>query len=231
MNRKSEFDKYLGYFNSKSTMKYIGVSLLVLCIILFYFGRGYITYVLMCMSMVAGLVITLISTLGKASESDIDAYIESRTVDLEYKATNEKAFLQKRQKHLDVITGGAFEIIPGSPIKRGKDGSIRTTSYTKHIIYPLETGIAVVYRKVSLLGDETTEAQFELSFADLTDFRIESEPVKLTYAQTTVEANRDILVIGGTGIDTVRLPTHSDASTDEIVSRILRLKELATQAE
>lgn len=232
MKRGSEFDKYLGYFNSKSTMKFIGIALLVLCVVLFYFGRSYITYLLMCASMVAGLVITLISTLGKASESDIDAYITSKTADLEYKATNEKAFLQKLQKHMEPAVGGAFEIVPGSPIKRGKDGLIRTTSYVKHIIYPLDSGIAVAYRRVSLLGDETVSEQLEIAFDKLKEFRVESEPITVSYGQSTVAASRDLLVIVGEGMEPVKLPIHSDASTDELVARILRFKELATkQAE
>lgn len=232
MKRKSEYDKFLGYFNSKPGAKYIGIGLLALCVVLFFFGRGYITYVLMCASMTAGLIITLISTLGKAGESDIDAYIASKTSDLEYKAINEKAFMQKKQKHMEQVIGGAFELAEGEPMKRGKDGVIRTTGYTKHIIYPLDSGIAVAYRRVSLLGDEVADGQFELSFAELREFRVESEPVTLSYGQAVIETRRDLLVIGGEGVETVKLPTHSDAATDELVTRIWHLKELAArQAE
>ena len=222
MKSANEFSKYKKYFTSDNRLKYVGGVIFTLGLLLFWCGRGYFAHIAMCIFLVAGLVVLLISSLGRAGESDIDAYIKLRTEGMEYRPKNEKTFLRRQSNILKSVDDGIYELGDGVLVKRGNDGLIRSTRYTRHIIYPLDTGMVIVYRRVSLLSDEMTEGCFEIEYADVNSLTIETEKVRVSLNGGESSIPRAWLNVKWGADGVLRLPIKDSLSNDDFVARINR---------
>lgn len=220
MKENNVYKKNVAYFSRGEAMKFIGIGLLALAVILFFYGWGYLSYVLMSVSFVAGLVLLLINSLGRSSEEDIDVFIENKMRGLEAKELYEKSFIKRQSKRLAVYRSEGYELTEGLMYKKGKNSSLRSTKYTEAVIYPLDTAILVCYRSISLLSDEMKEEQIEIPYSKIFSFRVESELCKMEFGKKLFDTRKHTLIIESEEAAPIYLPIKESTLTDALVEGI-----------
>ena len=223
MTNKKDLKSNSNYFLKDESMKFVGIGLMILAAVLFYFGRGWIGYILMCVSLPAGFLLFLLSTFGRSSESDIDEYIKKATENLEINVEEDKNFEKRLSKHLPVETAEGYEYSDGVMLKKAKNGSIRSSVYTKSILYPLDTALFISYRTISLVSEDKTEEKLEIPYSDINSLRFEEEHKQLKFRKNSFRTRIDTLVIEYSDNKTLCLPIQSSVQTDTFVERINEL--------
>lgn len=229
MKENKVYKQNAGYFTKGEWMKFVGFGLLALSVFLLFYGWGYLAYVLMSVSFIVGLALLLINSLSKASEDDIDVFIENKMRDLEAKELYEKTFIKRQSKRLAVYRAEGYELAEGLMLKKGKNESLRSTRYTGCVIYPLDTAILVCYRSISLLSDEVNEAEIEIPYSQITSFRAESELCKLSFGKKTFDARKTTLIIESEETAPIHLPINESTLTDALIEGVCKMVEKAKE--
>lgn len=211
------YRSHVNYFKRTNLLKYIGLGLLALSALLFFF---YISYALMCLSFVTGLALLFLNSFDRADESDIDVYIRSKMHGLAAKPKNEKLFARRQRKELAVFECEGHVVLDGLMLKRSKDGTLRTSKFTKYLIYPLDTAILICYRTVSVISDEVKEGELELLYKDITAFQSVTEELRLTFSKKEFEVKRSTLRIESLTAPPIELPVQISTATDTFVDKI-----------
>ena len=209
-------------------MKFVGIGLMVLSAFLFYFGWGWIAYILMSVGLPCGFLLFLFSTFGRSSESDIDEYIKRHTENLEIDFESDKHLEKRLSTRLSSEIAEGYEYSEGVMLKKAKNGTIRSSLYTKAIIYPLDTAMLISYRTVSMISDEKKEEKLEIAYADVTSFRFEEDVRQQSFRKTSFRVKPQTLIIEYSAGKTLRLPMHSSIETDHFVDR---MNELITESK
>ena len=79
----------VNYFKKSDSTKFIGIALIILGFLLFYFGWGWI---LMTLSVPVGVVLFIIGSSGRSDESVIETCIQEATEGLEVELANETKY-------------------------------------------------------------------------------------------------------------------------------------------
>ena len=220
MNTKKDFKPNANYFLRNEAMKFVGIGLMLLSAFLFYFGWGWISYIIMSLGLPVGFLLFLFSTFGRSSESDIDLYIKNATQAIEINTEEDKAFEKRMSKRLSPETAEGYEYSDGVMLKKAKNGTIRSSVYTKSILYPLDNALFISYRTVSLISDEITEEKIEIPYSDITSLRFEEVHEQLKFRKASFRTRVSRLIIDYSDGKTLRLPIQSSVQTDTFVERI-----------
>ena len=231
MKENKEYRQNANYFLRSETMKFVGIGLFALAIVLFFFGWGYLSYVAMSISFCAGLTLLLLSTFSRSSEADIDVYIEKNMRGVEAKPQNEKVFSRRQLKQIPVFASEGYEFSEGLMLKKGKDSSVRSSKYTKTVIYPLDTALLVCYRTVSLISDEVNDKSLEIPYSDITSFRTNHEEMRLSFGKGSFDIKKNTLVIESKISSPISLPVQESTKIDELVEKINALIASARKAK
>lgn len=219
------------YFKKSDSTKFIGIGLVILGFVLFYFGWGWISYILMTASVPVGVVLFIVGSSGRADESVIDTCIESATEGIEVDLASDFKYKSRIQKHVDPEVIGGYEFNDGVMLKYSKDGALRSSEYTKAIIYTLTDAVYVSKRTVSVVSDKSDSLRLEIPFKNITRFEIESEEKRLTFMKKSFSVRAFSLVIEQKDAPTVTLPIVSSISSDRFVERIKKQISEAKRSE
>ena len=85
----------INYFKKSDSTKFVGIALVILGFVLFYFGWGWISYILMTLSVPVGVVLFIVGSSGRSDESVIETCIEERTEGLEVELEDVEDFADK----------------------------------------------------------------------------------------------------------------------------------------
>ena len=210
------------YFKKSDTTKIFGIALVILGFLLFYFGWGWISYILMTASVPVGIVLFIIGSSGRADESVIDTCIESATEGLEVDLAADTKYKNRLEKHVapEIIEG--HEYSDGVMLKYAKSGSLRSSEYTKAIIYTLTDALYIHSKTVSVISGEVKEATVEIPLSSISRFEIDSEEKTLTFMKKSFHVRDFRLVIEyGDGLS-LSLPIVSSIASDKLVERVSR---------
>ncbi len=220
MKENKELKSNANYFNKGEALKFIGIGLMVLAGIMYFFGWGYISYILMSIGLPLGAVLLVVSTFGRSTESDIDAYIKKHTEGVEHKTDDQKKFEKRLYKKIPIQTIEGYDYSEGLMYKKGKSGQVRSSKYCKAVIYPLETGLCICYRKISLVSDEIENNDMEIPYASITVFEMKSEDKNLTVGKNSIRVKETLLMIGNADGTALSLPIKDSIMTEEFVKKI-----------
>lgn len=230
MKENKEFKSNANYFNKGEALKFIGIGLMVLAGIMYFFGWGYISYILMSIGLPLGAVLLVISTFGRSTESDIDAYIKKHTEGVEHKTDDQKKFEKRLHNKIPIQTFEGYDYSEGLMYKKGKNGQVRSSKYCKAVIYPLETGLCICYRKISLVSDEIENNDTEIPYTSITVFEMKSEDKNLTVGKNSIRVKETLLMIGNTDGTVLSLPIKDSIMIEEYVKKINALIAKAKEA-
>ena len=222
MKNNQNFKSQINYFKKSDTFKYVGGILAVLGVLLYMFGWSYVSYIIATVFLPAGGVLFLIGSSGRASDGDINEYIEKHTEGIELDLENNPSIKKRILKQLPIEVVEGYEYKAGIMAMKAKDGSVRTSEYTKSLIYPLTDGVCVVSRSISLVSDEVCDREIELSYSQIADIRLERNETRLSFGKKSFKVWDVRLVIEYDGDKVLSLPARDNASLDSFMEALRR---------
>ncbi|MBO5212658.1 MAG: hypothetical protein J6B60_03870 [Clostridia bacterium] len=209
----------INYFKKSDALKYIGIALMVGGGILFIFAYG-LLYLVSLALLPIGITFLLLGVSGKSNDADIDACIKEETKNLYVKLEDSFKYKKRILKHLTPETLEGYEYNDTVMIKRTKEGALRSSEYTKAIVYILSDELYITERNVSLTSQNTRSNLYEIPYDMIKSVDIVREDKKLTFLGKVYETNTIHLVIKY-GMGTVlSLPMQNDVRSLQIAEKI-----------
>lgn len=209
----------INYFKKSDSTKFVGIALVILGFVLFYFGWGWISYILMTLSVPVGVVLFIVGSSGRSDESVIETCIEERTEGLEVELEKDIKYKHRILKHIPPEIVEGHEYNDGVMLKQAKSGVLRSSEYTKAIIYTLTDALYVNARTVSVVSEQIESTAVEIPFAMITNFAVEQEDKTLVFMNKSFSARPYRLVIEyGDGLS-LSLPINNSVNSDVFVER------------
>lgn len=218
---QKQLKRNLNYFTKSDTPLYVGIGLLVVGIALFFFGHGYISYVIASILAPVGLVLALVAASRRVTDADIDACVAKLTEGMEVDLVENPKFAKRMLKQIPMIKLQNYIFDDALAHKYAKNGAVRTEKLETALIYALDTELYVVQRRYSLLADECDTQIYEIPYTDIESIEITEQQTKMTFGKNTRTVAYSLLTIKGN--TPLELPMQSNADTDEFVSRIKRV--------
>ncbi|MBQ9085606.1 MAG: hypothetical protein IJY47_00295 [Clostridia bacterium] len=223
MKAKNELRGNFNYFQKSEWMKYVGLTLVILGAILFVFGWSYLSYLFSIAAVPTGLVLLLARSITSSSDDDIAAYIAGHLENLEIDAENDKDFKARCLKSMEPEVCEGYEYKEGIMLKKPKKGVLRSSEYTKAILYPMKDGIRVSRHTISLVSHDEIRQDIEIPYFHIKRFEIAKEDLKLTFGKNTF-ALRSVRLEIEYGEDSfLSLPFGENVQTEDFVARIQKL--------
>jgi len=227
MKTKNDVKKNANYFTKTDTLKFIGIGLMILSGLLFLFGWGYVTYIIMSISLPAGFLCFILGSLSTVSEADIKAYIERQSKGTE-KPFEDNPKLSKRLLKLPAPLSCEGFIFDGEiMLKKSKNGSMQSSNYAKAILYPLDTALFISYRKFSVISDELEQKCLEIPYSEITSIRLSESLKELSFNKKLFRVKDFTVIIERKNEEPISLPSQSDVQTENFISEINGLIEKA----
>ena len=216
----------VNYFNKKGSLKIWGVAMVALGFLLYYFGWGWISYILMCTFIPAGAVLFIVGSSGRASDEDIDEFIEIKMRDLDPSLDTDKSYATRIIKGTEPFTLEGYEFSEGLMYQKTKSGSVRSSEFTKSILYVLTDAVYVVTRRISLISDEEgKDTVRELAIGEIERAEICEEIKSFTYNKNLFRVKDLKLRISMKNGDPLIIPIHDDLRSEGAAEAINRAVE------
>lgn len=225
------FKQNLNYFKSSERTKTIGIALMVLSVALYFFGWGYLSYILMSLSLPAGLFLFFWGSGRRSTDSEIDECIKKATAGLETHLIEDQAFTKKLNKSLPQIAIESYEFDDGLMFTKSKAGSIRSSRYTKAVIFVLQDSLYIVKRSFSLIADETKDTTYEIPFSNIDIVELSHIEKDLTFEKKTFKVKFVKLNVVCGGEERLSLFAPDDVSTERMIERVNSLIQKATDGQ
>lgn len=218
---QKQLKRNLHYFTKSDTSLYVGIGLLIAGVALFFFGYGYICYIIASILAPVGLVLALVGASRRVTDADIDACIAKLTEGMEVDLVENPKFAKRMLKQIPMIKLQNYIFDDALAHKYAKSGAVRTEKLETSLIYALDTELYVVHRNFSLLADESDTQVYEIPYTDIVGIEITEKQTKMTFGKNTRTVAYSLLTIKGASA--FELPMQNNADTDEFVSRIKRV--------
>jgi len=214
------FKQNLNYFKSSERTKTIGIALMVLSVALYFFGWGYISYILMCISLPAGLFLFFWGSGRRSTDNEIDECIKKLTTGLETALIEDQDFAKKLNKNFSQIAIQSYEFDDGLMFTKSKAGSVRSSRYTKAVIFVLQDSLYILKRSFSLVADDVKDSNYEMSFSDIDGLELSHIEKNLVFEKKTfkVKCVKLNIVCGGETVLSLFAP--DDVNTEQMIERL-----------
>ena len=229
MKRNKIFMRHQNYFKRGSILQFVSVGVMLISVALFVFGWSYFSYIQFFVLLPAGIALLVFHSLTTAAEGDIDRYLAERT------QTLCPTWFEKngRQKELlkapaPVYTDG-YEYREGTMLRRDKKGLLRSTSYTKAILYPKADALGIVAQTVSLVSEESEERDVQIPYASIRNLALVREKKSLAVGKKSTSVTVERLVIEYGEGETLAVPMRDSVDTDTWIEKIRALIQKAQE--
>ena len=209
------------YFTKSDTPMFVGIGMLIVGVVLYFFTYSYVVYVIASVLAVVGLVLALIGASRRVTDADMDACIARLTEGMEVDLVENPKFAKRMRKEVPQTKVQNYIFDDALAHKYGKSGMIRTEKLEAALLYPLDTALYVVHRRFSLLADECDTQTYEIPYTEIESVEITEQQTKLTFGKNMRTVSYCTLCIKGA--TPLALPMQNNADTDEFVSRMRRV--------
>ncbi len=210
------------YFTKTDTMLYVGIGLVAAGIILFFFGYGYISYIIASVFAPVGIVLLLIGASHRVTDADIDACISKLTDGMAVDMVENPKFEKRMLKQVPVLQVQSYVYDDSLLHKHAKSGSVRSEKLESAILYALDTELYVVRRRISLLSEQEPETEImRIPYTEIEGIEITEKQATLTFGKKTRTVTTSLLCIRSAS--PLELPMQSNADVDEFISRMSRV--------
>lgn len=225
---QKQIKRNLHYFTKSDTMLFVGIGMIAVGVALFFFGYGYISYILASVLAPIGIVLLLIGASQRVTDADMDTCIAKLTEGMAVDLVENPKFAKRMLKQIPVMHVQNYVYDDALAHKYAKSGAIRTEKLESALIYALDDRLYVVHRRISLLADECDTQVYELPYTEITDVKLTEKQVTLTFGKNKRTITTSFLCIDA---DTsLELPMQSNADTDEFITRVKRVLAESRQA-
>lgn len=211
----------VNYFKKSDTPQYVGGGLLIVSLAALWLGWGMISYIFAIIGTPVGFILFLIGASGKVSDQDMDNYIENKMADLKTDIDNDRRYQAKLLKHLKEYTAEGYLFPDGVMIKKRKDGSLRSSEFSRAKIRILSDRLYILHRQMSLISDETVTEKHEIELDRITSVTVERDSKRMTFNKNTFFTKPCHLRIGFDNT-VLSLPIADAITSDELVEAINR---------
>jgi hypothetical protein len=217
----------IGYFAKSDNMRSIGLCMLVggfaaLCL---GFATSYILFVIGTILLIPGAILYILGAAGRSSDEDIKSCIARGCEGMEVDLSEDRAYNKRIMPKTEPEVLKDFEYREGLMLTRSKSNSLRSSEYTKSILYFLTDGLYIVTRTFSLVEDNVRNAALEIPFLTMDKVEIVRETPTLHFGKKTFNTHSARLVIRNKGDEMLNVPIHDDITADQFAERITRMVE------
>ena len=212
--------RHLKYFQKNDMMRSVGIALFVLFAILFFFGRGVITYYIMVALLPMSIAAALIGTVGRSTDAEIFSVIKIKTEGMEVDLQNNERIGKNLIKAIDVLTVEGYEFRDGFLIKRAKNNELRTPEYCRAVLYPLRDCLYVVRVRIDILTECAEKDVLEIPYETIADIGTQTKTVEVSSGKKIYAVKASHLVIKRTDGEDIKLPIRESAIIDSFAEQI-----------
>ena len=216
-----EFKHYINYFKKNENMKFIGGAILIVGFFSIWLRLGFLWF-LSTLLIPAGFLMFILGSGGRASEADIDKYISNNMDKLEVYLSEDKHYRRRVLDHITPRETEGYLYDEGVMLKKAKNGSIRSSKYTKAIFYVLSDELYITRRTISIVSDEKENETVEIPYDTLTGVEIvRQRGTKRDGKKSFLVKETFIKITHGNG-ESFITPIHDDITADEFAELILK---------
>ncbi len=220
----NDFKEYENYYKKNENLKYIGAGMLIVGLFLLWLCWGIVGYIVAPILVVAGLVLFLVFGGGRASEADIDKLIEQKGEKMEVYLNEETKYRRRVVvERKPVYIEGYDYNKEGTLLAKAKNSSIRSSNYTKAIIYMLTDELYIVRRSFSIISDGAQNDTVEIPYAEIKSVEIERGRSTKKDGAKSFLVKECFFVVKDAAGECFKAPIHDDIEADSLAEHIMKL--------
>jgi hypothetical protein len=208
------------YFKKSDAIQYVGIGLAIVGFAMLWFGWGWIAYILCTVGMPTGLALFFWGTAARSSESDIDECIQRETVGMEARFEGDRFYEKRILKHIPPVTAEGYEYREGLLLKKAKNGSLRSSVYTKAIIYVMSDRLYIAERCVYLVEDKTDKRVNELVYDDIERVELYREDKNIAFGKNSYRAKVCRISVKKADGSEWSAPINDDVESEKLVQTV-----------
>lgn len=222
MKQKNFYKQNERYFTEGEGIKILGAALVGLAVAIYFFGWGYLSYILMSVSAPVGVFLFFFGASRRASDADIEHYITLATEGMEAALEDDRVYAKRLDKSFAPISVAGYIYEGDILLAKAKNGTVRSTSYEKSILYVLKDALYITSRRISLIAEGKEDFTREILFSSIESLEILTNEKHLLCEKKPYHIKEIRLCIRLTSGEVLSLPTSEDLIIDEFIERILR---------
>ncbi len=210
----------INYFKKSENLKVIGLGVAIVSFAALWFGFGWISYILATVGLPTGLVLFFVGSAARSSEADLDECIRRETADIEVSFDGDRHYEKRILKQFAPIPVEGYEYDDGLMFKKAKNGKIRSSKYTKAIIYVLSDRLYISERRVNLVAEATEKNIVELKYENVTSVDIVREEKSVSFGKNSFKVKICRLAVTCGDGSVWSVPTNDDVGVETTVANI-----------
>ncbi len=213
----------INYFKRKDSIKTVAIILLIIGGILLLVGWGFISYILTMLFLPGGVALFIISSIITSSESDIDTALKRSLEGVEKELAEDKRYSKRLLKNIPSKIAEGYNYEAGLMLRKNKDSSLRSSSYTKAVLYPLTDALIISSRTVSLTSIEVKNEFLEIPYIEIEDIETVTEEKELTFEKNTYKVKSVRIIIKHSDGLVFSAPFNDTISSEEFIKKLQKL--------
>lgn len=231
MKQDKKFKSNIKYFTTSEAFKFIGLGLILLSVVLYFLGSGWSfwSWLILSIGTPIGFILFLIST-GRSSDEEINTYIKLHTKEISIDdIAFEKGFKKRILDKQEAIYFEGYDFDGNVMVTKAKNGRIVSSIYTKAIIFPLDTGINISYKTISIVSDDIQEGCIDINYADIKTFRMNDQRKQISFGKKTFSPRDIRLIIEYSDSQSISLPMQDNMDTENLIKKINEMMKKSKQ--
>ena len=208
------------YFKKSDNLKAIGLGMAIVGFLMLWIRLHWLTYMLSPVALIAGLVMFFIGSAGRSSEADVDEYIKRETMGIEVDFMGDRYYEKRLLKHISPIIAEGYEYSDGLMFKKAKNGSVRSSVYTKAVIYVLSDRLYVSERHVDIVGGNTAKNIVEMKYDDIANICITREEKRVSFGKSSYNVKLCGMAVTDNDGGVWMAPINDDIDSEKTVEKI-----------
>lgn len=222
MKQKNIYKQNERYFTEGEGIKILGAALVGLAVSIFFFGWGYLAYILMSVSAPLGVFLFFFGASRRSTDADLERYIELATEGIEVALEEDRVYAKRLDKSFSPVSVAGYHYAGDILLAKAKNGTVRSTAYEKSVLYVLKDALYISSRRISLVAEKKENETRELPFSEIVKMEIVTNERHLVCEKKTYLVKDTRLCIHLAGGDVISLPASDDLIVEEFVERIMR---------
>ena len=216
----------VNYFTKGDSLKFVGAAMVALAFLLYFVGWGWISWILICTFFPVGAVLFIVGSSGRSGDDDIDEYIAVKTRELDPNLDLNKDYAQRIMKYSEAVEIEGYEFRDGLMYTKTKKGVVRSSEFTKTVIYTLTDALHITSRTVPLTTDEErADRVLELPYEDIVRAELSEEQRRFVFNKKSFSVKELRFCVVMANGETVSMPIHDDLRSEQLVENVNRILE------
>lgn len=232
MKQDKKFKSNIKYYTTSEAFKFIGLGLILLSVVLYFVGSGWSfwSWLILSIGTPIGFILFLIST-GRSSDEEINTYIKLHTKEISADDISfEKGFKKRVLDRCEPIYFEGYDFDGDVMVAKAKNGRIVSSIYTRAIIFPLDTGIHISYKTISIISDDVKEDSVDIDYSDIQSFKMDDQRKQIIFGKKTFTPRDIRLVINYSDDKTITLPMQDNMDTENFIKKINDMMKKAKES-